>query len=351
MAVLDALIRPTFSPPTTTLQAGIVEIGIIALAAVLAVLLTIALVFFIRYLRISLKLFMNTQMPMTAESGNHRALAGEVHEFPSRDGTSLMGAFIDPPPGVPVRGTVVFAPEFKGDRSSAARYTAGLPEIGLRVFSFDFRGHGESSDSGPYQPTHWVTDHEVNDLLGAVAYVESISGGADHPVAAMGVSRGACAAAVAAMHSPDIRVLAVDGLFSTDNMVESLMKRWAVIFAGITLVRKEHPPERFGILRVFTVLYAELKLRCRYPLVRKALPRLKDVPILFLYGEQDTYVDPDQRIKLYRVKPGIKQLSTIPGAKHNQGVVVDPEGYRRLVVEFLDQHMPGSRPQETSRGA
>ena len=321
------------------------------LVAVLGVVVISLLTAFIRWLRISLRVFLNTQMPMTADTGNGKTLRAEVHEFPSRDGTSLMGVFIDPPAGVPVRGTVVFSHEFRGDRNSAARYTAGLPELGFRVFTFDFRGHGESSNSGAYQPTHWATDHEVNDVLGAVAYVEATAGHPDHPVVIMGVSRGAAAAAVAALHAPTIRALVLDGLFSTDMMVEGLMKRWARIFSSLNLVRAQHPAEVFAILRVFTILYAELKLRCRYPLVRKILPRIQSIPMLLVYGEGDTYIAPDHRIKLYRIKGGVKQLHVVPGAKHNQAVVVDPEGYRRELVAFVDSVMPPLREEDSPRGA
>jgi pimeloyl-ACP methyl ester carboxylesterase len=313
----------------------------LALGTVL-LLLIIAFSIFTRYLRISLRLFMDTRMPMTAGLGNGLRLESEPHPFPSRDGTGLVGAFVDPPPGVAVRGIVVFAPEFDGDRHSAMNYTAGLPELGFRIFSFDFRGHGESSNDPSYRPTHWVTEHEVDDLLAAVAYAGSLPENRGLPIVLMGVSRGACAAVLATIHAPHVSALVLDGVFSTDLMVEGMMKRWAVIFASIHLARPSHPPEVFAILRVMTVLYAELKMRVRYPLVRKALTRLGDVPMLFIWGEADAYVDPYQRIKVYRAKSGVKQMWEVPGAKHNQGVVANPQGYRERIAAFLDARVRGS---------
>lgn len=320
-----------------------------AIAAV-ALVLGAATFLFIRYLRICLRMFTGTQMPMTASLGNDAQLPGETHEFPSRDGTRLVGQFIEPPAGIPTRGTIIFAHEFNGDRNTAACYTAGLPELGFRIFTFDFRGHGASGRTGAYQPMHWVTDHEVNDLLAAVGYVDSLTDEPDHPLGVMGVSRGACAATIAALHTPKITALVLDGLFSTDIMAEALMKRWAKIFSSVSLVRKDPRPEAFGILRVFTVLYAELKLRCRYPLVRRTLPRLKNVPALFIYGEDDSYIDPEQRIKLYRAKPGLKHLAMVAHAKHNQAVIVDPDGYRQLICDFLTQHIPSAEGREAARG-
>jgi pimeloyl-ACP methyl ester carboxylesterase len=320
------------------------------LLGVVCFLAVVLLGFLSRYLRISLRLFLNTDMPLTAGLGSDAPLGGEVHEFPGRDGAKLKGVFIDPPAGTPVRGTVVFAHEFKADRNNAARYTAGLPARGLRVFAFDFRGHGQSAPGGGYHPTHWATNYEVNDLLAAVAYVEATASRPDHPVGILGVSRGACAAVVAALHTPKIRVLVVDGLFSTDLLVESLMRRWATIFASINLVRPDHPAVILTILRVFTILYAELTTRCRYPLVRKAISRLRDVPMLFIYGDGDAYIDKDQRLALYRIKPGLKQLWEVPGAKHNQAVVAAPQQYHERVAEFFEKQLPAAGREGAAGG-
>jgi pimeloyl-ACP methyl ester carboxylesterase len=308
--------------------------------AVVGAILVIGLIAFSRYLRISLRLFLDTKMPTSPDFGATARFEGEVLQFPSRDGTGLMGALANPPPGVPVRGTVVFAHEFAGQRDLAVRHVGGLAELGFRIFTFDFRGHGESSNRGSYHPTHWVTNHEVDDLLAAVAYVESIADRDDHPVAVIGVSRGACAAVLAALQQRRIRALVLDGVFSTDLMVEDLMRRWAIIFAPTRLANPAHPPAAWATLRALTILYAELTARVRYPLVRKALTRLADVPTLFIYGQDDAYVRKPQRTELYRVKPGPKQLWEAPGARHNQAAAVAPEEYRRQVCSFLDKNMP-----------
>ncbi len=341
-ALLEVLCRVPLAAPGSEEQGWLAVYWPHLVGGVLIAAGLVAAVVFSRYLRISLRLFLNTQMPMTAGLGAADKLGGERHEFPSRDGTSLVGEFIDLPAGVPCRGTVIFAHEYRGDRRGAERYTAGLPEMGFRVFTFDFRGHGASSGTGTYQPSHWVTDREVDDLLGAVAYVEATAGEMNHPIGVAGVSRGACAAAIASLSTRNIRALVVDGLFSTDLMVEGLMNRWAAIFAAINLAPADHSDRAVGLLRVFTILYAELTTRNRYPLVRKALTRLDDVPMLFIYGEDDTYIEKEHRIRLYRHKPGPKELWEVPGAKHNQAVVAEAEAYRRRLTEFFEKHLASS---------
>jgi hypothetical protein len=315
-----------------------------ALGTVGLLLLGLLLVF-TKYLRISLKLFLDTKMPVAAGPENVAPIAAEVQMFPSSYGARLTGVFLDPPPGQAARGTIVFAHEYSSDRRSAVRYAAGLTAMGLRVFSFDFRGHGESSNDSTYHPCHWVTDREVHDLLAAVAFVQTASGGDDHlPIGIMGVSRGACAAVMAAIHAPEIRVLVLDGVFSTDVVVEELMRRWAVIFATTHLIKPNHPPVVWAFLRAMTMFYAELTMRVRYPLVRKFLTRLKDVPVLFIFGDADAYVTKPHRLELYRAKPGLKQMWEAPSAKHNQAVAVEPERYRQEITTFLDKYMPAAGP-------
>jgi len=312
--------------------------------------LVVFIIVFSRYLRISLRLFLDTKMPTSPDVASTK-FAGEVLQFPSRDGTSLMGALAEPPAGIPVRGTVIFAHEFAGQRDMAVRHVGGLAELGFRIFTFDFRGHGESSNRGNYHPSHWVTNHEVDDLLAAVAYVESISPRDDHPVAVIGVSRGACAAVLAALQQRRIRALVLDGVFSTDLMVEDLMRRWAVIFASNRMANPAHPPAAWATLRALTILYAELTARVRYPLVRKALTRLADVPTLFIYGADDAYVRKAQRMELYRVKPGAKQLWEAAGARHNQAAAIAAEEYRQQMCSFLDKNMPQAVAEESPHAA
>lgn len=311
------------------------------LTGLLLCVLLIILAMLAKYLPICIRVFLDTKMPTTAGLANGQPLNGDVHAFPSRDGTGLTGVFVDPPPGVAVRGVMVFAHEYRGDRTNAARYTAGLAEAGIRIFTFDFRGHGLlEQPHQEYRSSHWVTEREVDDLLGAVAYVQSRAENEGLPIGIMGVSRGACAAALAAMHTRLVRYLVLDGVFSTDLMVESLMRRWVLIFSQVRLAPRHYPRNFWSFLRAMTILYAELRMRCRYPLVRKSLMRLHDVPVMFIWGQNDAYIDPAQRVALYRTKPGSKQLWEGSGAKHNQSVVCDPQGYLRNVVSFLDAHLP-----------
>ncbi|MBM4017376.1 MAG: alpha/beta fold hydrolase [Planctomycetes bacterium] len=317
-----------------------------ACALVLGILLM--LVMLARYLRIAINLFLDTPLPVTANLHDYEPPEGEIVAFPSLEGRHLRGMFIDRPPGPADKGTVIFCHEFASDMMSAGRYARPLVEAGYTVFTFDFRGHGESFAPPHFEPRHWPSNHDVNDILAAIAYVESHRETDGKGVGVLGISRGASAAVVAAALSPSIRCLALDGAFSTDFSIDELMRRWAQIFVRIDLARADRTFSVYRFFRALTMFYVELKCRCRFPSTRRALVKLDSVPILFIHGERDAYVRPEQARVLFDLKPGAKELWICPGAKHNQSVATEPQTYARKIVEFFDRHLAAAAAPPTS---
>ena len=311
----------------------VIVVGIVA--ALILVLSVLA-----KYLRIAINLFLDTPLPVTANLQDFAPPEGEIVYFPSLEGRSLRGMFIDRPAGTPDRGTIIFCHEFGSDMMSAGRYARPLIESGFTVFTFDFRGHGRSFTPPRFEPRHWPSNHDVNDILAALAYVESRRDMNDQGIGIFGISRGASAAVMAAAIQPSIRCLAVDGVFSTDSSIDELIKRWAQIFARIDLARASRSESAYRFFRALIMFYVELKCRCRFPSTRKALPKLESVPVLFIHGERDTYVRPEQTRVLYDLKPGAKELWICPDAKHNQAVVTDPKTYGRNLTSFFSRYLP-----------
>jgi len=70
------------------------------------------------------------------------------------------------------------------------------------------------------------------------------------------------------------------------------------------------------------------KLNCEFPSVRKALRAMQAPrPTLFIHGQRDSYIPVGQSQLLYKAAPGPKSLWAVPGAKHNQSVIIRPEYY------------------------
>jgi pimeloyl-ACP methyl ester carboxylesterase len=312
---------------------------LLLLVGLAVTLLTFLVFVLVKYMRLGINMFLDTPLPMSTTPQNYAPPEGEIVSFPSLDGRSLRGMFIDRPPGLPDRGTVIFCHEFDSDMLSAGRYARALIDAGYTVFTFDFRGHGRSFTPPHYEPRHWPSNHEVHDVLAAIAYVAGRRDVSKTGLGLIGVSRGACAATMAAILTPVVRCLVVDGVFSTDLRIDQLMKRWVEIYSRIDIVSVDRTYLVYRFFRVLLMFYVELKCRCRFPSTCKALAKLESVPVLFISGERDTYVPPDETMAFFNMKPGPKEVWICPGAKHNQPVVTDPETYARKVASFFDRHL------------
>jgi len=325
-------------PPSANGSLGDRWLALVIVAAIVVV-VTVVLAVLAKYLRLAVNLFLDTLLPITSSLQDYTPPEGEVVTFPNLEGRSLRGMFIDRPPGAPRRGVVIFCHEFASDMMSAGRYAWPLVQAGYTVFTFDFRGHGKSYTPPHFEPRHWPSNHEVDDIRAAIAYVQTRCNVDQTGLGILGISRGASAAVIAAALNPAVRCLAVDGVFSTDHSIDELMKRWVQLFARVDVARADRLRLTYRLFRALLLFYVELKCRCRFPSTRRALTTLKTVPILFIQGGRDTYVRPEWTQVLYDLKPGPKELWVCADAKHNQAVAVDPSTYARKVTEFFDRSL------------
>jgi pimeloyl-ACP methyl ester carboxylesterase len=315
-----------------------------SILATMAILLLAPYLILRKYVRISLNIFTDTHPPLSMSQLRHPRLAGEEVDFWSADGLRLRGLFLHPPPEAPQRkGLILFAPEFKSDRHSCARYCLPLLRAGYDVFSFDFRGHGESASETGYTPRQWPSDREIADVHGAMAYVRDWLSEQNRStdIGFFGISRGAGAGLLATAHDPGVKCFVTDGAFSSDAALEYLMKRWAYIFATVRFVYENHPPEFWMFLRWCMICEAERKFGCRFPSVRKTIRTMLPRPMLFIHGERDSYIPVELSQALYAQAPQPRYLWIVPGAKHNQCVDVEPANYARRTVDFFDRFLTG----------
>lgn len=295
-----------------------------------------------KYVRICLNILRDTEPPLSMVQFGFVPLRGEDRDFYAADGVRLRGTIIRTPHR-PARGLVLFAPEFKSTRHSAARYCKTLVAAGYDIFTFDFRGHGDSSREEGYTPRQWPSDREVSDMLGAITFAEQWLEEQGRPIAmgVFGISRGACAAVIAAETCPSVKTIVCDGAFSSDCTLEYLMKKLAKVFAKVRIVYENHPPEFWRFLRWCVILTCRFKFKCKFPSVRKTLGRMQPRPILFIHGDRDSYIPVEQSRLLYAQSPQPRFLWIVARAKHNQSVDLQPEEYARHTVHFFDQYLAG----------
>ncbi len=301
-----------------------------------------------KYVRIMLNIFSDTPPPLSMGPLDFQRLEGEEVRFRSFDGTSLRGMHLYSANRAAYQGTIVFCHEYGSDMYSCARYTRPLVEAGFDVFTFDFRGHGDSSKSASYKPLQWPSDKELEDVLGACAYIESALAAEGKPtqIGLFGISRGAGAGILAASSDPNIVAVVSDSGFSTETTLVALIKRWAYIFARVKLLYENHPDSFWHFMQWLMMGCAQRKLGCRYPSVLKALKEMQPRPIHFIHGDRDSYIRVDQTKLLYDVAPSPKYLWIVEGAKHNQSVIIQPRQYAARTIAFFRKYLTGEAIDE-----
>jgi len=331
----------------SVLEALLRNWAMVAIVSTVTTLIVVPALVILKYVRISLNIMRTTRPPLSRNPLDFDRLVGEPVSFTSYDGLRLSGMMIRASPLVPRRGMIIFGHELCSDMYSCARYCRPLQEVGYDVFAFDFRGHGQSQKDSDYSPRQWVSDREIADMRGAVAYVTEWLEQRRYAreIGLFGISRGACAGILAAAENPDIRAIVSDGAFSTDRTIEYFMKRWAYIFAKVRIVYENHHPAFWKFLRWSMMYFARRAFCCQFPSVHKAIQRMTPRPILFIHGEKDSYLPVEQSRLLYALAAQPKYLWLARGARHNQAVALHPDLYARLTTDFFDRHLAKLAPE------
>lgn len=146
--------------------------------------------------------------PLTSDPGKY-GLAFENVEFRSEgDNILLKGWLIMHSVEAEKRGTIVILHGSNSVKDNYISMEVGrvLAQRGYDLFTFDFRGHGESSGDSTS-----LGDWETRDIAGALAYLETRG---VQEVGVIGYSMGASAALLAAPAHPEMRAIVSDSAFA-----------------------------------------------------------------------------------------------------------------------------------------
>jgi pimeloyl-ACP methyl ester carboxylesterase len=320
-------------------------VGWTVIGIILAVVVFVDLVYHLVAIKVAVPIFEH-QPPFAVETFPPDPRAQRI-TFPTSHGLLLQGSLFRQE-SRPPRGLIIFCPELGASRWSATAYCEGLLDSGFDVFTFDFRNLGESDQMPTYQPIHWLTEFEVDDVLAAIAYVRGRNELRDVPLGLMGISRGGAAALVTAARSPDVKCVASDGAFSPHGMLLHYANRWGRLYFPEWFLRLL-PDWHLSMTLSIIQWVSQLRRGCLYVNLEGVLPNLRDKPVLMVSGERDTYVIPEITRRLYRGtgRPA-EDVWIVPGAKHNLARQVNPVEYNRRMVEFFAV-LQGEHGQESTR--
>ena len=290
-----------------------------------------------RYTPIISRVFEEKPMFLPLRAGPFEG--GEDVRFSTADGLELVGTYWKAR-SEGRAGVMVFCHEYLGDRWSAMPYAEQLLDRGFDLFSFDFRNHGQSSSDPDYAPLQWVTDHELNDLRAALAYLRSRDDADPAGVGLFGVSRGGGTALCVAGHDPRVWGVVTDGAFPTRGMMLAYIVRWAEIFVGNGFLWKLVPIYVFDLLAWVSRLRTQARLGCRYANVERGVARIAPRPWLAIHGAKDAYIGVDIARKLFDRAGDPKELWIVDGAKHNRCREREPVAYAARVAGFVGRSAP-----------
>lgn len=312
---------------------------ILAMVALVLLLVVVGFVvyFLTRYIPIVSNLFLD--VTVKTRSGEDAEVPGETVRFKTGDGVGLVGTLTPGAPGAPV---VVFCHEFSSSRRAASRYARFLMDAGVRVFTFDFRGHGDSENPGEYVSRLWPTKAEVMDAQAAIEYVRSRPETVGSPVGFLGVSRGGSVALCAAARDSRIRAVVTDGAYSSYRTLRDYIYKWVSIFVRARWMYAYSPEFLYQFVTWVAMKFSELRMRGRVVSVDRAVKRMK-VPVLMVHGERDNYLSLDHVRYLAGLNERQVQLWVVPEANHNEAVDLAPEEYRARLTEFFLTHLTGEK--------
>ncbi|GAB3060999.1 alpha/beta hydrolase [Virgibacillus ainsalahensis] len=246
----------------------------------------------------------------------------EQWEMESYDGLKLQGYFLEAEE--PTDKTVILAHGYLGRASDMGLYGQYYyEELGYNIFTADLRGHGESG--GDYIGFGWHDRLDYMDWIDKV--LEKV--GTDSQIVLHGVSMGAATVTMASGEElPDnVKAIVADSPYTS---VYDLFE--------YQLNRMFHLPS-FPVLPS-TGLVTNMK--AGYTLKEaSALDQVKkaEVPILYIHGNNDTFVPTAMTEELYENTNSETDIMTFDGANHGEAFVIHQDKYIEKLNGFLEEYI------------
>ena len=210
---------------------------------------------------------------------------------------------------------VIITHGYSDDRYGALKYVPTYLDLGFNCIIYDLRGHGENEKAAT---TYGILESEDLDRLIADTrqrYSPRILG-------LHGESLGAATTVTEMKNTPEVDFAVADCGFSD---IEGVLKGGC---------RRLHIP-------AVLVDVVDISTRFLYGYSLKQMRPVDSldgntIPMLFIHGEKDDLIPPENSVRMYERTAGVKELRLIPGAVHARSVLTEPEMYEEIVENFLE---------------
>lgn len=239
--------------------------------------------------------------------------------FPSLSAkhTMLSGWLI---PAENPKGVVMLCHGIDSAAQSMLPKAALLQRRGYSSLLFDFRGTGRSG--GDYVTLGY---REGEDVLGAVAFLESLPAVRHLPILAIGESMGGSAVIRAAAASSAIRAIVSESTYATLN--DALRQRLKVI--GPFAQRVAERCHQIGAAK-YDVDIADVS-------PERDIARMEPRPLLIIHDNLDVLCTRLETDRLFNAARSPKERWDVPYAPHTFAYMVSPGEYERRIVDFFDR--------------
>ncbi len=240
----------------------------------------------------------------------------EVH-FPAADGVRIAGWLVGSSPTAPV---VILVPGFKAGSTSMVPYARLLYKGGYDALLYDSRGIGGSGGS------FTLGVREVDDVMGAVRYLDGRPHLNHRRYGLLGVSLGAGVAIVAAARSARIVAVVADSAYTDQHRIVDRLN--SLVFGGVTVPLAPIAPWVVDHLTSVS-LYNFSPLH--------AVSRLGSRPLLLIHSlHDDNPTTPLSGVLELRAAAGPHtSLWIAPQGGHAAALAAQPAEYTRRVLAFL----------------
>jgi uncharacterized protein len=240
--------------------------------------------------------------------------------FPTPDGLELGGWYVPGSNGA----AIIVLHGFGGTRDDLLPEAALLYEQGFGLLMYDARSSGESNGR-----LNSFGLYEVNDVRGAVAFLQAQPGVDPRRIGMLGHSEGAATAVLAGAQIPELQAIAAECAFAS---VENIINSGVENVVGL-------PAWLFGPL---ILRWGEWESGLAMDAVRPVdhVGRISPRPLLLIYGELDDIVLLEENARpMYAAAGEPKRLVTLPRAGHGDLLASGGEAFVQALVGFFQDYL------------